>query len=409
MYKTGKTKMGTPSKEDENDFEAMNSLPPDEAKSPRSLGSPRSLRQAFASLKKVMSIAKSDTHSEDVTPAAEHVKSLEEEVEELNLAPPNYKRVFTPRKFPIEIVMNKKKDWARDIVVTSNNGIRSELNDLYNLFAVMERRPLQLDHDDVDLLFRWYEVFNKILENFFELEEVCLFEWIEGRDLIKGSEKYWKEPEGKITSGVFATGRRNKRRGEILAIMRDVMGFKNYFEGYPVLQILPRFAKMVQQLVPMIEHYIVEKEELLVQIIEERLARKDRARYDYRFWSKMKVLDIGDFTFVCMMRWMSTKERKRWMARMKAFKIIRSKTVNAWIDKYEIEHHGVVVECEQKLRIAVEEKKAQIKIHENAIERAIPKSELSFIAESDLDDGLSVKSELTLQESQMASLVSEGC
>lgn len=406
--------MGTPKGEVENTFEGKDSLSPEEAKSPRLEGSPRSIHQAFASLKKRFSSAPSEAASaEDEKSPTVRVKSLEEEVEELNLAPPNYERVFTPRTFPVEIVENKKKYWARDIVVTSNNGIRSELNDLYNLFAVMERRPLQLDHGDVDLMFSWYEVFNRILENFFELEEVCLFEWIEGRDLISGSEKYWREPEGKISTGVFATGRRNKRRGEILAIMRDVVGFKNQFGGYPVLQILPRFADMVQKLVPMIEKYMLEKEELLVGIIGDRLVRKDRHRYDYRFWAKMKQMDMGDLTFVCMMRWMPKKDRRKWMSKMKAFKIIRKETIAKWVDKFDNEHHGVVVECEQKLRQAIEEKKAQIRIHENAMERAIPKSELSFIAESvagsDMTGGLSIKSDINFEEAQAICQLKERC
>lgn len=373
-------------------------------------GSPRSVRNAFLSLKNRMSFGTSrGASSHDVSSragSAEEPKSLEQELDELNLAPPNYKRIFTPHKFTIETVENKRKNWAMDLILTPNNGIRAELNDLYNLFSIMEKRPLQLDAHDVELLFSWYEVFNKILENFFELEEVCLFEWIEGRDLIIGSQKYWTNPEGIIERGVFSTGRRKKRRGEILAIMREARGFENRFAGYPVLQILPRFGEAIEELVPVLDSYMRDKEQKLVEIITKRFTRKDRERYDYKFWSKIREMGRGELTLIAMMRWMSKKEGKVWLTKMKSLKVANKAEITGWMEEFETKHHGIVKECEDKLRLAIEEKKVQIEIHENARQRAVEKSKLSFIG-FDLPSG-SMRSEITLEESRLTSLISDG-
>ena len=379
-----------------------------------------SIRTALSSLKKKLSspfVSSFDRSVLSSTCSATQEKTLEEEVEQLNLAPPKYKCIFEPHHFEMTRVANQRKEWALNMVSVLHNGLLMELNDIYLLFSILEKRPLQLDIHDINLVFKWYNQFCVILENFFDIDEVCLYEWIEGRDLLEKSKKLWNEPEDRIKKGKFCRSRREKRRGVILHIMRNIVKYEKNFGGKPILQVLPGFANLFEEFVKAIEGFVKERETGLVEIIEERRERKDLARYELRFWTKTRDCDENGFTMIAMMRWMNKKERKYWTAKMRSLKIADKSSIGEWLQNFDKEHYGVVKECEVKLKAAVDEKKLQIEIHENARQRAVLKSKLSFIAvpgsESmksgnfvDPDHDSSCHSNIIFEESRLTSLVS---
>lgn len=63
------------------------------------------------------------------------------------------------------------KRWSLDILAVANNSVRRELSDMYYIVQSMLKRRMDLNHDDIDDLYVWFEVFHFFVQGIFELQE----------------------------------------------------------------------------------------------------------------------------------------------------------------------------------------------------------------------------------------------
>lgn len=280
------------------------------------------------------------------------------------LRPPNYKDIIHDRSPGLMSVPNPNVQWALYMVVTANNGIRREVCDMYKMFRDMEKRPLMLTVDDIEVLQRWLRSFEAILQIMFKLEENHLYHWIEGQDLMSEEARKWEEPRNKLSGELFA-GKRIMRKGMILQTLNDMAEFDvGSFTGRPVIEKMGELGCLVNKFADGLFEYLCLKERILVkEIASNNLTPKDCKRYERNFWSFLQAAcnncnDSAGAVIVSMTRWMVVSERRRWL-RQYLPQNARSQYTR-WLNMYTERHLAPIKELEKRVDLAFQERKEEL-------------------------------------------------
>lgn len=283
----------------------------------------------------------------------------------LSLVPPNYVQAFQHRIFPL--VENKKGDWARNLVSCSGNGIRVELADMYNMFSDMEKRPTMLTMEDVELFVSWFTKFLGVLSELFELEETCLYPWIEGVDTLSKERRMWETDKGRIT-GELSAAKRVRRKGRLITLGREIEVCHQLFERRPVAEGLPALAETINVFVDELMDYIEAKEQNLPTVICRYLSVSDRSRFENMYWSTAIRLENHVYTFISLSRWMDKRQLRKWKRRV--FGVFGYAAYTDWKKTYYVEHHSIVFEFSNRVCQSEAERMAQVEENEATRARA---------------------------------------
>lgn len=281
----------------------------------------------------------------------------------VSLVPPHYTPAFRQREFPL--APYGRGEWGRDLVVIQGNGLRTELRDMYAMFADMEKRPTMLTMEDVDLFVDWFATFLNVLGELFDLEETCLFPWIEGVDTLSHERRMWETDRGRVT-GDLSEARRLKRKGYLLRLGKEIEHCADLFERRPVAEGLPALAEAVDKFVKQLMGYIEVRERDLPPIIYKYLRLNDRSRLERIYWGTARSLQHHAFTIVIATNWMGRKQLRRWKRRVLG--IFGQGNYGDWKKTFSMDHHSVVKEFSSRVFTAEAERMAQV--HENDIARA---------------------------------------
>lgn len=302
-----------------------------------------------------------------------------------SMLPPNYSSVFVDRT-PALTIVSKRSQWALEIVAMSSNGVRQELRDMYKMLTDMERRPLTLTTDDMDIFLRWFGTFGRVLEILFELEEKCLYAWVEGKDQMSEEDLKWQNPHNTI-KGDLSEGRRMKRKGLILQRLITVQrSGSDMFTGRPVAERLPELAVLLDEFVRALLQYLEAKESHLPRVVMDNLTQKDRRRYEQLYWSSLlraagNDRDIANIVTVSITRCMGRRQRSRW--RRKYFKGMSRREYALAQKAYFREHYSLIKELEG--RVAADEVERIQMAAENAALRARADAVGDWPAEQPID------------------------
>ena len=238
---------------------------------------------------------------------------------------------------------------------------------MYAMFENMERRPLMLSTDDIDLFYEWFAAFYAILDQCFYLEEKCLYAWIEGADQLSEEERKWNPAPNKI-EGSLSPAARTKRRGEILRLGFDIRSYRSRFEGRPVLQTLPALADAVDRFVNELVVYLDMKKDLLPSHISSNFNVKHRTKFEKNYWSTAKNMEGPALTIVAATRWMNRRQLRRLKAKyFPSGKYVYSK----WNATYFTTHRAIIVEFENRVTQSEAERENQVMLNNMARARAV--------------------------------------
>lgn len=282
-----------------------------------------------------------------------------------SLVPPNYVSIFTKRHFPLTRTSNKS-EWAEQLISVPNNGIRSELADMYQIFEQMEKRPLVLTSDDVNLFYDWFNIFLLIVEEMFLLEETCLYAWIEKADELSAEDRKWEASPHRLT-GELSEARRLKQKGKILKLGSEIRAYGQHFYGRPVLQSLPGLAAIVEQFTDELIAYLDLKKLILPGCIKARLSHKDRARFEKNYWLTTRRMEMPAYTVIASTRWMDRQEVRRWKA--KWFAGPGKGIYGKWKKVFDKKHREIIDEFKRRVEESQQERDTQVMMHEMTLAR----------------------------------------
>lgn len=336
----------------------------------------------------------------------EEAEEEEEDVDETAkvLMPPNYKHLFTHRRFPYDSAFTRA-DWAKELVAVPDNGIREELNDMYSIFAAMERRPTMLTGDDVALFVDWFRTFLTSLQELFYLEEECLYAWIDGTDMLSIEMRKWGDgvKNGRMR-GALSAAKRMRRKGEIVRIGNQITTCQRLFERRPIAEGLPVLASIISPFVDELVAYIDLKRDTLPAIIEMHLEQKDRVRFERGYWELGRAQPAHETTLVLATRWMGRRQMRKW--RSKYFGAKKG-VYGKWKTAFLKNHHGIVSEFANRVKTSEEERLKQMQEGKNAhamaqlaIQNMPPPLECS---DSELQSGLSSSCASSFRQSNLSS------
>lgn len=277
-----------------------------------------------------------------------------------SLVPPNYQPIFRQRQFPLQTNWSSSQ-WAEELISLPDNAVRKELTDMYSIFDSMDNMPLMLTIQEIDLFKEWFRTFEVILQNLFDLEEQSLYEWIEGTDKMSAEEKKWDSPPAKIT-GELSEGKRLRKKGEIIQQASEIGAICSNFQGRPILQGLPDLAKCIHPFVEHLLDYMELKQRLLPGYIYKQLRRKERARYERRFWSCLLRYEQCAETVAAVTTWMERATKRK--LKVKWLGGIRGSF--AWERLFFEKHQICVVEFAQRVAESQLEREKQMEMNEIA-------------------------------------------
>lgn len=311
------------------------------------------------------------------------------------LVPPNYNRAFRYRTMPP--VLFTAGQWADELVAQADNGIRAEISDMYAMFANVEMRPTMLTLADVDLYVHWFRTFLNVLREFFDLEEACLFPWVEGVDSLSNERRLWETDTGRVT-GQLCEARRLKKKGHLIRLGTEIEDCTKLFERKPVAEGLPSLADLVDQFVSHLMDYIETKERELPPIIYRHLKLRDRPRFEKKYWATAQCYENHAISIVVATGWMDNRQQRSWRRRILG--IGGKTTYNKWVHACEVNHSFVVKEFARRVSLAQEERLAQI--HENDIARARAQAQVEAYETADQSgtEGRSVVSSTCASDAQ---------
>lgn len=297
-----------------------------------------------------------------------------------SLVPPNYSPIFHKRYIPL-MLFSRKAHWSAQVVSFADNGIKLELQNMYSIFESMEQRPLMLTIADISMFYDWLGTFSIILSNLFDLEELCLYDWIEGKDQMTEEQRKWEEAPARIT-GELSESRRKRRKGELLVLIVCINDCRGSFEGRPVMEGLPQLADRVEKFVAELLAYLELKHEITTKHIMKRLRPKDRIRFERKYWSEAQQVHCPELTIVAATRWMGRRELRRWKS--KYLVGIGKANYELWKESFNLQHYSLVEKFEKSVKQAEEERMIQIQDNDMARARAQP---LETVACSDSEGG----------------------
>lgn len=283
------------------------------------------------------------------------------------LVPPNYVKAFISDPHLPYLTLPLSVDWADEIALLFDNGLRQELLDMYEIFVYMEQRPLMLSTPDIVRFNTWFSTFFALLSTLFELEERALFPWVEGVDRLDRAAQVWDSARGRVCSQLNEV-RRARMKADVMRLANEITRCETMFAGRPVAPVLPELAGLVDEFVHHLLAYLEVKRASLAACIRGLLSQRDVGRFYKSFFELSERMDWGGCTVVMMTRWMPRRAAARWRKRRMSMRA--RKLYVSWEERFVVEHSNAVTEFQELVRVSEEERVRQAEEHGAALARA---------------------------------------
>eukprot|EP00168_Porphyra_purpurea_P007647 TRINITY_DN1959_c0_g1_i3.p1 TRINITY_DN1959_c0_g1~~TRINITY_DN1959_c0_g1_i3.p1 ORF type:complete len:528 (+),score=135.52 TRINITY_DN1959_c0_g1_i3:734-2317(+) len=216
--------------------------------------------------------------------------------------------------FMPDIQLNPTKGVIGDFVCMVNNSVRLEVRDLYRILQSCEARKLQLGPTDMELLFAWFEEFEILCVDLFEMEEDLLFAFIERNDHLSRYDRVWSG-EGDKLKGALCEAKRTLAKGTITSAFARFNDLEDEFCGRPTAQVFPALAPAAEQLASAILSFVALKDQELPPALQTRFSEKEIRAQEKKYWAETKVMEHSDVILSLATRSLTPDERVRWKAR----------------------------------------------------------------------------------------------
>lgn len=285
-----------------------------------------------------------------------------------------------------DIQLNATKGVIGDFVAMVNNSVRLEVRDLYRILQSCEARKLHLGPSDMDLLFAWFEEFEILCVDLFEMEEDLLFAFIERNDHLSRYDRVWSG-EGDKLKGALCEAKRTLAKGTITAAFSKFNDLEDEFCGRPVAQVFPSLAPVTEELTTAVLSFVALKDQELPPALQTRFSEKEIRAQEKKYWAEAKVMEHSDVILSLATRSMTPDERARWKSRALPSRaaILGLRTSGAELyARFERCHQAFVIESEELVEVAKAERAKLIEASKLANGAAADRENLSSVIELQL-------------------------
>ncbi|KAA8493027.1 hypothetical protein FVE85_9299 [Porphyridium purpureum] len=157
--------------------------------------------------------------------------------------------------------------WEVDVVAWPHNAIRRELQDMYYLVASMQKRVLDLTHEDIEDFYDWFSIFEMFVQWYFQYEEKLLMPWVEAATSLNGA---------------LEERRRIALKESLVGRLDDIFSCQDRFANLPAGEVLPALVVAVDKFSPPLLEYMGEQEKSLPPALLQVYSAGDKDRYDER-------------------------------------------------------------------------------------------------------------------------------
>mmetsp|Transcript_14866 Transcript_14866/g.31889 ORF Transcript_14866/g.31889 Transcript_14866/m.31889 type:complete len:340 (-) Transcript_14866:443-1462(-) len=158
-------------------------------------------------------------------------------------------------------------DWAMDVLAWPHNALRREMSDMYYLVASMQKRVLDLGHEDIDDFYDWFDIFQMFVQWYFQLEEKLLLPWIEPTTYL---------------AGILDEASRGRLREQLVSRLKDIEECHERFQHLPAGEVLPALISALDKFSPKLLEYFNEQERALPKAIASVYSEEDKNKLDER-------------------------------------------------------------------------------------------------------------------------------
>lgn len=285
-----------------------------------------------------------------------------------------------------DIKLNPTKGVIGDFVAMVNNSVRLEVRDLYRILQSCEARKLHLGPSDMELLFAWFEEFEILCVDLFEMEEDLLFAFIERNDHLSRYDRVWSG-EGDKLKGALCEAKRTLAKGTITAAFSKFNDLEDEFCGRPVAQVFPSLAPVAEELANAVLSFVALKDQELPPALQTRFSEKEIRAQEKKYWAEAKVMEHSDVILSLATRSMTPDERARWKSRASPSRaaILGLRTSGAELyARFERCHLAFVTESEELVEVAKAERAKLIEASQVANGAAADRENLSSVIELQL-------------------------
>mmetsp|Transcript_5615 Transcript_5615/g.10006 ORF Transcript_5615/g.10006 Transcript_5615/m.10006 type:complete len:369 (-) Transcript_5615:531-1637(-) len=166
---------------------------------------------------------------------------------------------------PLYLADYGQGSWQLDVFSFPHNAIRREMSDMYYLVASMQKRVLDLSHDDIDDFYDWFDIFQMFVQWYFVFEEKLLLPWV--------------APATELT-GILSEAERKKRHESLLERLSDIDLCQDRFSHLPAGEVLPALIVALDRFSPSIIEYFGEQEKTLPFALTQLYGEEDKKKFD---------------------------------------------------------------------------------------------------------------------------------
>jgi len=285
-----------------------------------------------------------------------------------------------------DIQLNPTKGVIGDFVCMVNNSVRLEVRDLYRILQSCEARKLQLGPTDMELLFAWFEEFEILCVDLFEMEEDLLFAFIERNDHLSRYDRVWSG-EGDKLKGALCEAKRTLAKGTITSAFARFNDLEDEFCGRPAAQVFPALAPATEELASAILSFVALKDQELPPALQTRFSEKEIRAQEKKYWAETKVMEHSDVILSLATRSMTPDERARWKARAAPSRaaILGLRTSGAELyARFERCHLAFVTESEELVETSKAERAKLIEASKSANGAVADRENLASVIELQL-------------------------
>mmetsp|Transcript_6832 Transcript_6832/g.12230 ORF Transcript_6832/g.12230 Transcript_6832/m.12230 type:complete len:349 (-) Transcript_6832:1035-2081(-) len=186
-------------------------------------------------------------------------------------------------------------NWARDTFAWPHNAIRREMSDMYYLVASMQKRVLDLGHEDIDDFYNWFDIFQMFVQWYFQIEEKLLLPWVEGATYL---------------GGMLEESARTELKAKLISRLKDIDDCQDRFSHLPAGEVLPALIVALDKFSPGLLEYFNEEEKSLAAEISNTYTQKDKELLDARVFDFIRNSEDHHIVMHLLLRPIKDSETK---------------------------------------------------------------------------------------------------
>uniref|UniRef100_A0A7S0ZK09 Uncharacterized protein n=1 Tax=Timspurckia oligopyrenoides TaxID=708627 RepID=A0A7S0ZK09_9RHOD len=247
------------------------------------------------------------------------------------------------------------KHWSVDLFSWPHNAIRMEISELYHIISSMDRMFLDLEHEDIDDLFTWLNVFFSFIEDYWQFEYEHLLKRVEQKRLVEPA--IMKE--------------RNAMRSKVCkSIVTLQVNRDNKYEFLPAGECMKEIRNFLNKICTELFVYFRFEVRKYAKAIERNSVKTDWADTSkdmFKFFMNGKLPELSP---QILMRWIPDGKLQAQLVRKHFTSVTK---FNSWSIKLYKEHTSIVEEFYKRSEQVVNENAA-------AVAERVPQSYLKAVA-----------------------------